>query len=311
MRVALIHNETAGNSSYGREDLVALLSAMGHRAQVFDNTKRDVRRAIRSSPDVMVAAGGDGTVARAATILHKSRSAVPLYILPVGTANNIAHTLGLGDDDVPELVFALANARRRRFDVGTVRSSWAKTQRFVEAAGFGFIGRMLELDGTMRERMGRAKRALRGAFGARLSRAEKSTHGVARLIREQSPIACRVRADGEDLDGDYIAVEALNVREIGPRVSLAPRARYDDRRLDLLLVRESDREALARYTESGGTSALVPPGVRRRVRKVKLSWPKSGGHLDDEPWPCDAHNGSDDRVRIKAARPIEVLLPRR
>ena len=310
MRISLIHNETAGDgSSYRREDLVGLLTSAGHRVKVLGNEKAEVRRAIRAEPDVLVVAGGDGTVARAAAILHKKRSSVPLYVLPVGTANNIARSLGVADLDIPDLIFALATARRTSFDVGTVKSSWDRKQRFIEAAGFGFIGRMLELDGTIREKLGRAKRAVGSVFGPRRTEQEKSNRGVARLIREQPAVACRLRADGEDLDGEYIGVELLNIREIGPHVALAPRAKVNDQRLELLLVREADREALARYAESGGTSARVPPGVRRRVRKVKLSWPTSGGHLDDEPWPGDARNGGDDRVRVRIARPIRCLVP--
>jgi diacylglycerol kinase (ATP) len=306
MRVALIFNESAGHGSYRREDLVALLTSVGHTVRTYDNDRRSVRRAIRAAPDVLVAAGGDGTVARVATIMHKREATAPLYILPIGTANNIARTLGVDVDDVPGLALALETARTTRVDIGVVKSPWMKKQRFIEAAGFGFIGTMLEQDGTVREKLGRAKRAIRGAFGARLSAAEKSTHGVARLIREQQPIACRIRADGEDLDGEYIAVEVLNIRDIGPRVSLAPRARVDDDRFDLLLVRPADREVLAKYVESRGTMAIDPPGIRRRVRKVKLSWPASSGHLDDEPWPGNGHG--EGRVRVRAGGAIRLLL---
>src|SRR5262249_13104460 len=139
MRVALVHNETAGDGRYTSDDLVGLLRDAGHEVQLFARRKEDVAQAVESRPDVVVAAGGDGTVARVARALRDDE--VPLYILPVGTANNLARAVG-ADGLIPVLVAGLAGARASKLDVGEI-SGDGHSARFVEAAGVGFIGAML------------------------------------------------------------------------------------------------------------------------------------------------------------------------
>ena len=266
---------------------------------------RSIRGIFRKRPHVVIAAGGDGTVARVAIALHKSRARVPMFILPIGTSNNIAHSLGV-QGDVPDLVFAIPNAQTKSLDIGVVRAPWGR-EPFVEAAGFGFIGTMLERDTTMRERLSRAARRVRAAAGLRDESAAQNA-GVARLIRTEPARTCRVCADGEDLSGQYVAIMAMSISRIGPRVVLAPHADSGDGLLDLILVRPEHREALADYVmNNAGAAGQLPPAITRRVRWVEIPWPASSGHVDDEPWPAD-DEASGETVRIEIDRAIEVLL---
>jgi diacylglycerol kinase (ATP) len=303
MRVTLVHNESAGDEAYESRDLLALLRDCGHVARVVGNEDDHIRAAIRRSPDVIVVAGGDGTVAKVALAMHETGAEVPLFILPAGTSNNIATSLDL-PDDVPALALALSGAREARLDVGVVNAPWGR-EHFVEGVGFGFIGTMLAREGTVRERVTRTGRAIRAV----LQNKERGTptSGVARLIRHETSRRSRVQADGEELSGEYIAVEIMNIRRIGPRVELAPAARGDDGLLDLVLVREEDREALAAYVEAGGGSDAPPPGITRRVRGARVSWPSAGGHVDDEVWPKGKAQAGD--VSVAIAGSISLLLP--
>ena len=56
-----------------------------------------------------------------------------------------------------------------------------------------------------------------------------------------------------------------------------------------MLVTAGEREAFAEYLRrAGGESdagASEPPVRVRRVSEVELSWPESGGHVDDNAWP--------------------------
>lgn len=312
MRVALVHNRSAGQRIYATRELERLLCDEGHEVETFASEDNHVQNALQGDPHIVVAAGGDGTVAKVAIAIHheaaKGKDKRPaIFILPTGTSNNIARSLRVAAS-VPELLRALSHARSARLDLGVVNASWGH-ESFVEGAGFGFIGEMLERDGSVRERLARARRAVAHVLGPKPSREEKVNRGVARLIRQQPVAQCRVCADGEDLSGEYIAIEAMNTREIGPHVSLAPNARTDDGLLDLLLVRPEDREALAQHVESGEDSTL-PPGLVRRVRKAELTWPSRGGHVDDEPRRADksARNGGES-VTISIGGAIEILLP--
>jgi diacylglycerol kinase (ATP) len=56
-----------------------------------------------------------------------------------------------------------------------------------------------------------------------------------------------VRLDGQDVSGDYILLEALNIRYIGPNLDLVPRADNNDGFLDVVFVTKGQRTRLNKY----------------------------------------------------------------
>src|SRR5688572_1459066 len=103
MQIALVHNPGAGGGEVERDDIRRLLEAEGHRVSEYGKDDRDVEQAVATAPDVLVIAGGDGTVARAIAAAFATAGAVPIFILPIGTSNNIARSVGV-DRPVPELI---------------------------------------------------------------------------------------------------------------------------------------------------------------------------------------------------------------
>lgn len=308
MRVALIHNPGAGDGVYENEDLERLFRDAGHETHSYRKKRSEVRRAAESDADVMVVAGGDGSVAKAAAMIHEHGSKMALYILPVGTANNIARSLGI-DGTTPMLIKALASARSRRLDIGRVSGPWGD-KPFIEAAGIGFFGSMLQYEHSLRTKVERFIRNLRPAS---TNQFEMAALGLARIVRREAARHYEVVADGESLSGEYIAVEALNIRSIGPRIVLAPDANSDDGKLELLLVRPEARDALADYVASMGRSGALPESGNRRVARVEVSWAPRLGHIDDSPWPdgpgkkLSMDNGRTVTIDTQGA--IQVLLP--
>ena len=305
MRVALVHNVTAGDRAYESDDLAGLLRDVGHEVAAFGKKKRDVARAIATHPDLLVVAGGDGTVAKAAAALRDS--ALPLFVLPTGTANNIARSLGIAGT-VPEIIGALPAAQAVRLDIGHVSAPWGE-KAFVEAAGVGFMSAVLRGGRTARARL---KRFMRTVGRPTHKRLQGGARGIARFIRHHAARYHEVRADGEDLSGEYLAVEAMNIREIGPRLVLAPTANPGDGLLDLVLVRADDRAAVVEYFASLGAAREFPAIMSRRVVRAEISWPATDGHVDDKPWPRTgdrAGHGGDQRVRVEVQGAMTVLVP--
>src|SRR5687768_11598020 len=94
MKISLVHNPTAGGGQ-DADEAVALLTAAGHKVR-HRSTKGRWKVLLQDPGDLLVAAGGDGTVRKVA--LAAAEVEVPFAILPIGTANNIAKTLGLMGD---------------------------------------------------------------------------------------------------------------------------------------------------------------------------------------------------------------------
>jgi diacylglycerol kinase (ATP) len=277
VRIALVHNKHAGSSAHSGDDLVSLLRDAGHVVELFGRDRIDLLRALQMRPEVLVVSGGDGTVAKVATAACGAD--VPLFILPTGTSNNIARAVG-DDADIPSLIGRMSSAQLSRLDIGRVAGDGHEAN-FVEAAGAGFMGAMLA---EGRRASVRLVSAVRGMISLGRNHWVSTAERVAEHVRTEVAHSFNIIADGRDLSGEYIAVEAMNIASIGPRISLAPDANPGDGQVDLVLACPAEREALARYIESRGATSERPPLTVHRVRTVEMDWPSSDAHVDDELW---------------------------
>ena len=120
MRVLLIHNPKAGDRKHGKKQLMASLTRCGHQAFYQSIKERGWEKAFKKPVDLVIAAGGDGTVHKTAWQLMDS--GIPLAILPLGTANNLARSLGF-TESVDEILQSLHCGKSQPFDVGVARSA--------------------------------------------------------------------------------------------------------------------------------------------------------------------------------------------
>jgi diacylglycerol kinase family enzyme len=109
------------------------------------------RRALKERPDVLVAAGGDGTVSSLADVVRGTDTA--LGIVPLGTLNHFAKDLGIPLDPV-EAARTIANGRRIRVDVGEVNGSC-----FLNNASLGLYPGIVRERERQQRRLRRSKRA--------------------------------------------------------------------------------------------------------------------------------------------------------
>src|SRR5215471_12742822 len=115
MRVLLIHNPKAGDRKHSKKQLMASLTRCRHQAFYHSIKERGWKKAFKKPVDLIIAAGGDGTVHQTAwQIVDRG---IPLAILPLGTANNLARSLGF-TGSVDEIVQSLHYGKSQPFDVG-------------------------------------------------------------------------------------------------------------------------------------------------------------------------------------------------
>ncbi len=284
MKALLIHHEGAGDGATSRKALVALIEEEGWKVRHLSR-KEAGAKAIRSAkPDLIVVAGGDGTVAKVLAMLP-DRS-VPVAILPTGTANNIARSVGI-DGDPEAIVAGWDMDRRRRFDVGNALCPWG-CRPFAEGVGFGLFANSLRLapdvDGRAKLRAGRD--AMRRALG------------------DAAPMPLEIALDGEPLPDDLLFAEIMNVPLTGPRLKLAPDADAGDGRLHASGLREENRAAMRAWL--AGTSEKEPPVTQWSGREVVV---RGGGvtmRIDDEC--CWLEPGSEVTIRLEG-EPVQLLAP--
>src|SRR5215510_7326141 len=135
MRALLVHNPKAGVGICTPDELRETLRSAGISLIPCDNAEQPFPKCMTDPVDVVIAAGGDGTVAK--TIRKLPDRSIPIAILPLGTANNIAHALGIAGKP-SEVISGWSLDRTRSLDVGVVQAEWGKCG-FVEAVGVGSL----------------------------------------------------------------------------------------------------------------------------------------------------------------------------
>lgn len=124
---------------------------------VADGGRDAVESALASEPEVVLVAGGDGTLRQAAETLRGVH--IPLALIPVGTANNFARELRLPLNDVAAAVSIAFRGSDRPVDVGLAEVERADGQvshhAFLAMAGIGVDAQMAaNVSGPMKERIG-------------------------------------------------------------------------------------------------------------------------------------------------------------
>jgi diacylglycerol kinase (ATP) len=262
-RVWLIANPLAGRKAgitltrADPDDAQAALARRGVHAAETRTTEREgdaalaAHEAVAAGADLIVVAGGDGTVHDAAGALVGTDTA--LGILPLGTAMNIARALNI-PRALEEAAALITDGQVVRMDVGRAHTAAAEDY-FLELAGVG-------VDAGV---MAYARQLERGNWRWLLP--------LLRFALRYRPRPVRVVVDGsEEL---FRACHTVTVA-IGPfagaALSLAPHAKVDDRRFDVVVREGFSRTEFARhvFTIAWGRRADHPKAQTRRGRRVTV-----------------------------------------
>lgn len=135
------------------------LAAAGLRFSCAETTRpgdaeRLAREAAQAGARLVVAAGGDGTIAEVANGIAGSETR--LGVIPLGTANVFARDLGLPFDPAG-IAAVLARGRERRVIPGAARFACGRVRLFVQMLGVGLDAAVVAaVDGALKRRLGRA-----------------------------------------------------------------------------------------------------------------------------------------------------------
>jgi diacylglycerol kinase family enzyme len=288
MRILLIHNPEAGGDSPEIAPIRTSIERRGHTVRMQSVQEDGWREMLRPDDDLVAVAGGDGTVGMVLKEVVGRTTQVTLF--PEGSANNIARSLGFADADPEELIDAWSRAKTAPFDVGVLDEGL-----FVESVGGGIFATMIDCAEEIKRQPGGPEKV---QFGLKLLRG---------IVSHAPVVHWGIRTETHDLSGDVLAVEVMNIRELGPNVPLAPGAETGDGLLELTLVRDDHREALVRYLDErrAGIEPEAPVFETHRVSQVALDVPEGQlVHRDDEP--IDEHVRS---VTIRVDGQVSVLVP--
>jgi diacylglycerol kinase family enzyme len=164
-RIAVVVNPHSHTGAWprGRESLRrdAIVCGELETCADGDNVRRMTRLLGDTRPEIVIAAGGDGTVSDVvqAIMLTKADERPALAILPFGTANNLARSLGMiscrhGGAQAVDLAVATAlNGAQRQIDLGRVGLGRVGQRHFVGSFALGMDADILMMRNRLRSRL--------------------------------------------------------------------------------------------------------------------------------------------------------------
>lgn len=271
MRATLLHNPAAGDQAATADRLTAILRDAGYQVR-YQSTEKDWRSALDDPTDLVVVAGGDGTVAMVAKALAGREER--LGVLPFGTANNIAKALGVFGD-VDAVVKGWNASSDAVLDVGVVVGPFGEV-RFVESVGGGVFAALVE----------RGEQAVEEDGGLVHRETDRALELLRSILDESRPAPWHVELDDHDLSGRYIGVEIMNIGFVGPNVPIAGEADIADGEFDLVLLRVEDRDRLASYVAGRleSASALMPSLETLPWKRTKTCAANPGSRISFTHW---------------------------
>lgn len=304
MEVALLHNADAGKDNLSAGELCALLRAHGFEPRYFPLKKHLDDPAILSSGEFVVAAGGDGSVRDVA--LRLAHTGHPVAPLPLGTANNIAASLGIRGTPA-EVIAGWARAERRTIDLGVARGPWG-ARRFIEGVGVGLVGRAISIIESI-------DGASSHDYQEREDEMQRDLAVFLTLAHEMAPFELVLSVEGRERRNTFLLLEILNITRAGPRLELAPLAEMSDGLLDVVSVTSAEREKLKhslREHLAGTTHGPILSSQRARV--IHLRSARCDLRIDDElVLDCDDADEAGGRpVDIEISvepRALDLMLP--
>lgn len=259
-RVTLIHNPTAGDGEHGAERLVATIEGAGYQVAYFSAKEIRIGKVLARPCDLVAIAGGDGTIRKVAV---RARSdGPPLAILPLGTANNIAKSLGVAGSP-KKLAASWKDAFERSYHPVEAEGEWG-CRRLIEGIGFGAIARAVE------------------AMSDVHPPPEEARQRFCDFVAEAKPVELDIVCDGAGVSGAFVAVEITKIPLVGPNLLLAPNADPSDCRVEITCVpaADEDRRRFIEWLADGDGEAA--PAWTCVAARLSVSGRFSRVRLDDK-----------------------------
>jgi diacylglycerol kinase (ATP) len=258
LRAKFIFNAISGRSDQSPQQLADILTEMQSRNilpevyMVHPNSQVEsvVRRAIKGGINLIVVAGGDGTIDSVMGAMIGSSAT--LGIIPIGTRNNLAFNLGI-PDTIPGAVALLRDGRRLKIDVGSMRSGHTR-RWFLEDATLGLLSDIYPFADSVQH-------GDLTQIGNLLSTVVSSTSSHLRMILEGR----------KRIDMSAYMVLIANMPYIGPRFQISPDVSWNDNHLDVFVFSDMSKLDLISYAVQSTGGAVEDTRVKHyRVKRLTI-----------------------------------------
>ncbi|MGO2696034.1 diacylglycerol kinase [Bavariicoccus seileri] len=262
MRARVIYNPTAGRESLKRQmiDILGVLEAGGYEASAFATTpkphsaKEEAVRAAKAGFDVIIAAGGDGTINEVVSGLSPLRKRPKLGIIPAGTTNDFARALNIPRNDLVKAAEVITHNEAIGIDVGQCND-----QYFINIAAGGYLTDLTyEVPGKLKTAFGYLAYLVKGA--------EK--------LPQVKPIMMRIEYDKGVFEGLASMFFIALTNSVGGFEQIVPDANLTDGKFSLIVIKTANLFELMQIANQmliGGKHLNNPNVLYVKTRYIKAS----------------------------------------
>lgn len=261
-KARLIYNPTSGREEMRRllPDVLERLDRAGiettcHATTGEGDATLAAADAVSRGYDIIIAAGGDGTLNEVVNGMAGKSNLPPLGVFPLGTTNDFARAMGIPKrwEDYCDLVI---ENKTRPIDIGK-----ANDRYFINIAGGGSLTELTyEVPSRLKTLIGQLAYYMKGI--------EK--------MASLSPTKLIINADGyEVLEGEFMLFLIANSNSVGGFEKLAPEARIDDGLLDVIAVKKCNLPEFIRLVSMAlrGDHFNDPHVVYLKTKRMEVTSP--------------------------------------
>ncbi|WP_129044581.1 diacylglycerol kinase [Companilactobacillus metriopterae] len=261
MRARLIYNPTSGHETLRENvgDILNILEKAGYEASAFrttpeeDSAMHEARRVAEEGFDLIIAAGGDGTINEVVNGISPLEKRPEIAIIPAGTTNDFARALKIPRDDVVEAAKVILKKQKLPIDIGQAGDKY-----FMNIAGGGSMTELTyEVPSAYKSILGYLAYLLKGA----------------ELLPKNSPIDMHIEYDDGVFDGKATLFLIGLTNSIGGMEQIAPDSVIGDGTFSLIIVKETnirDLVHLIALVINGGRHVDNPKVIYTKTKKLSV-----------------------------------------
>lgn len=227
-RCRIIYNPTSGREAMKNNlvDILNILERAGYETSAYATTpepnsaKNEAERAAKAGFNLIVAAGGDGTINEVVNGIAPLKHRPKLGIIPAGTTNDYARALKIPREDPIGAAKVIAKGQTIKLDIGEAGKNW-----FVNIAAGGLLTELTYgVPSQVKSLFGYLAYLVKGA----------------ELLPQIKPIKMHLEYDGGTYDGKASMFFLALTNSIGGFEQIVPDASLDDGKFTLIVVKTSN-----------------------------------------------------------------------
>lgn len=292
-RARLIYNPSAGREQVKRQlpYILERLEEAGYEASTHATkgqgcATRAARKAAESHFDLVIAAGGDGTINEVVNGLAEQPYRPKLGLIPAGTTNDFARAI-----EVPRSIEAacdvICSGYEMPIDIGKVGDRY-----FINIAGGGtFTELTYEVPSRLKTMIGQL------AYYAK---------GIEKLPKIH-PVKVRIEYDGNLFEGEIMLFLVANTNSVGGFEKLAPSALVNDGMLDLIILKKTNLADFVRVASNAlrGEHIHDPVVIYVQANRIKVYAAEEDVHLNLD----GEHGGMLPGEFVNLRHHFQMLVP--